>query len=149
MCKSQYSVIERDGHKNLLYCFYCPTCRALFYSSPNRVIFCNPFLFQEDMTYILWLDVNLFSFTEPMQNNKLEEKSQLKFGLCAFFRRLLPLCLGSRTQNTFCYIFHKVKLLVSHLAEDKGHSLLSTAHWVLAICIILSLNSENLKDYMK
>lgn len=31
-------------------------------SSPSMVIFCNPFLFREDVTYTLWLDVSIFSY---------------------------------------------------------------------------------------
>ena len=50
----------------------CPTAFTILpvelsCSSPSMVIFCNPFLFREDMAYILWLDVSIFPFTEPVQ----------------------------------------------------------------------------------
>lgn len=60
-------------------------------SSPTTVIFCNPFLFREDVTYTLWLGVSNFLFIEPRQKTSWKRNHNQRLdsvpSLTGFFYR--------------------------------------------------------------
>lgn len=93
---------------------FLPPClsRTLFCYSPHTVVSHNPFLFWQDLMYTLRLDGNIFPFREPVQNNVLEEKSQIKLRLCIFSFGILLLCLVLEPWESFATFFKKQMICI-------------------------------------